>query len=107
MNFFETELKKGKFMIPECISCNEVIWPPSDYCNLCFKKVKWRQSNGVGNVLEFSRKDNTFFCLAQFENKIRILGTLRSTTEPKIGQKVKLESCNVNGQNYRFSMVLI
>ena len=72
-----------------------IIWPPNEYCNHCFEKVNWKKSEGVGNIVEYSKKDETFFCLAEFENKIRIMGKLIVNSEnPKVGKKVKLDSCD-------------
>ena len=108
MSVFETELKNGNFVIPECPACNEVIWPPSDYCSLCFGELRWRKLNRVGKILEFSRKDDTFFGLVEFEKKIRIIGTIITEQKrPDIGKMVKLDSCSRNGQNYSFNFVLI
>jgi len=39
MNKFETELKAGNFVTSECSYCNRIVWPPSDYCDNCFKDV--------------------------------------------------------------------
>lgn len=108
MNIFESELKSGKFVIPECPSCKVVIWPPSNFCSNCLGKVKWRKSNGIGKILEYSKKDDAYFCLAEFENKIRIMGLLKiHSNQPKVGGKVKLESCRMDGKNYNFLMVLV
>ena len=35
MNKFENELKNGNFVISECTTCNQVVWPASDFCNIC------------------------------------------------------------------------
>jgi uncharacterized OB-fold protein len=108
MNFFESELKKGNFMIPECLKCNDVIWPQSDYCSHCFSKISWRKSDGVGTILEFSKNKDNFFCLVEFDKKIRILGTLGVNSKPpEIHKKVKLENCKMDGKNYNFSLIMI
>lgn len=108
MSIFEVELKKGKFVIPECLTCKDVVWPPSDYCSLCFGKVNWRKSDGVGKILEYSKKGEIFFCVAEFEKKIRIIGTLQIySNQPEIGKKVKLDTCGVDGRNYNFTMTLV
>ncbi len=108
MNIFETELKKGNFVIGECPKCKMVIWPPSDYCSKCFENVKWKNSNSIGKLIEFSKKDNAYFCITEFEEKIRIMGSLRNIEhEPKIGQKVKLERCSMTDNNYNFELSLV
>ena len=108
MNNFEAELKKGKFMIPECLKCNEVVWPPSDYCNNCFGKINLRESNGIGTILEFSKNNDMFFCLVEFEKKIRVLSTLKENSrQPEINKQVKLENCKIDGKNYYFSVSML
>ncbi len=50
MNKFESELKKGNFIISECINCKEIVWPASNYCNKCFGHVKWRKPSEIGKL---------------------------------------------------------
>jgi len=108
MSFFETQLKKGNFVIPQCPSCKELIWPPSEYCSLCFGKLKWKKADRIGKILEFSKKDDIFFCLAEFEKKIRVISTLQVfLKQPEIGKKVKLDSCKIDGENYKFTMTMV
>ena len=108
MNKFEEELKHGRFVISECSKCKKIVWPPSNYCNKCFEEVNWRNTLTTGKLIEFSKKENTYFGLAEFEEKIRIIGTIKSgKNEPKEGQKVKLESCSKKENNYDFVMSLI
>ncbi len=107
-SIFESELKKGEFIIPECPACMHVVWPPSDYCSLCFGKVNWRKSERIGNILEYSKKGDIFFCLAEFEKKIRIIGSLQvDSKQPEIGKMVKLETLGIDGTTYNFTMSLI
>jgi uncharacterized OB-fold protein len=95
MNQFENELKNGKFVCSECITCNKLVWPPSNFCNVCFSKVKWRPVSKKGKLIEFSKKDNTIFCIAEFENAIRIMGELEIGLKvPLIGQDLELVKCN-------------
>ena len=103
MNRFETELKKGNFLVGKCPSCNLVVWPPSDFCNKCFEPVKWKNSQVNGKLIEFSIKEGKYFCLAEFEGAIKIMGKLNpENSEPFVGQKVKLDSCSLNNGNYNF-----
>src|SRR6266849_6117472 len=95
MNQFENELKNGRFVCSECPKCNKLVWPPSDFCNVCFSKVKWRQVSKKGRLVEFSRKDNTIFCIAEFENTVRIMGELEIGLKvPLVGQDLDLVKCN-------------
>ena len=108
MSFFETQLAEGNFVISECTSCSRVVWPPSDYCNNCLGKVNWKKSNRTGKIIEFSKKDNDFFCLAEFEKNIRIIGKLKANSHsPEVGKEVILESCRLNENVYQFTMKLI
>ena len=103
MNKFENELEKGNFITSECSNCKEIVWPPSDFCSKCFRDVTWRNVLKKGKLIEFSKKDGKGFCIAEFENKIRILSTLIHSefNKPKIGQKLILENCGIkNGQYY-------
>lgn len=88
---FESELKKGKFLVGECTKCKKVTWPPNDFCSTCFGNLNWRQVKEPGIVIEYSSKDGKVFCLAEFEGVIRVLGVLLGT--PKIGQRVRIGGC--------------
>ena len=100
MNKFETELKAGNFVTSECSYCNKIVWPPSDYCDSCFKKVSWRKVSENGTIIELSRKENDIFCITEFENKIRVMGKLDAKIHMvKPGQAVKLTKCLFNDKN--------
>ena len=95
MNQFENELKDGRFVCSECTNCNHLVWPPSDFCNICFSKVRWRQVSRSGKLIEFTNKDGVIFCIAEFENTIRIMGELETGIKiPSIGQDLDLVQCN-------------
>ena len=95
MTTFENELKNGKFVCSECIKCNKLVWPPSDLCSNCFAKVRWRQVSTVATLVEFSKKDNTIFCIAEFEGAIRVMGSLETKSEEiSIGQELILAKCD-------------
>ena len=103
MNKFETELKIGNFVTSECHYCNRVVWPPSDYCDNCFKEVNWRKVSKNGTIIELSKKENEVFCISEFENKIRIMGKLDAEIDMvKPGQTVRLRKCLFNGKNRFF-----
>jgi len=97
MTPFEEELKKGKFVCGECQNCKKLVWPPSNYCNRCFKQVTWRSVSQTAKLIEFSKKDDVIFCIAEFENEIRVMGSLQTDTKPVIGQDLKLIKCSYNG----------
>ena len=103
---FETELKKGLFMLGKCPKCDKVTWPPSDCCNICFGELKWEESSYKGKLIEKKKKNDENFCLAAIDG-VRIMGTLIvNSTKPEIGSKIKLEKCGVKNGNYSFVMRL-
>ena len=103
MNKFETELKSGNFVTSECTYCNKIVWPPSDYCDRCFKEVNWRKISKNGTIIELSRKDDNVFCITEFENKIRVMGKLNAEIHmTKPGQTVKLTKCLLDDKNSFF-----
>lgn len=106
MNFI-SELEKGRFVIAECSQCQNVVWPPSDFCDSCLGDVNWREGNNVGKIIQYSKKGEKTFCLAEFENKIRIIGTLMQNCIPKIGGQVRLDKCNLQNGNYSFMISLV
>ena len=103
MNKFETELKAGNFVTSECTNCNKIVWPPSDYCDNCFKEVNWRKVSTNGTIIELSKQEDDVFCITEFENKIRVMGKLDAEIHmAKPGQIVKLTKCSFNDKNAFF-----
>lgn len=102
---FEEELLKGNFVICECKKCETIVWPPSDTCNVCFNHVIWRSASKIGKIIEFSKKEDSFFCIGEFENKIRILGTLDMKKSPNNGMSIRLTYCGIKDGNYAFTFV--
>jgi hypothetical protein len=94
MKEFEDTHDEENFVCNECQRCNKLVWPPSNYCNRCFGEVTWRSVSSMGKVIEFSRKDDVVFCIAEFENEIRLMGSLECDIMPLIGQSVKLIKYN-------------
>jgi len=91
---FESEIKKGSFMISECNDCKKIVWPSSEFCNHCFKETIWRKSTGMGKILEFSKKGDVYFCLIEMENSIKFVGELIIGI-PKIGDSVSIAECGM------------
>ena len=106
MNFV-SELEKGKFVIAECSQCQNVVWPPSDFCDNCLGEVNWHEGNNVGKIIQFSKKGEKTFCVAEFENKIRIIGTVKQKGTPKIGDQIKLDKCFLQNGSYSFMISLV
>ena len=107
MNTFENELKNGKFVCSECPKCNKLVWPPSDFCNVCFGNVKWKQISTRGKLVEFSKNDNVIFCIAEFENTIRVMGELETGIDiPYIGQELDLVKCDyLDKEKFFFKLI--
>lgn len=102
---FESELKKGNFVVSECKHCQKIVWPPSEFCNQCFREVSWKKGSNEGKIIEFSKQNNDYFCLIEIENSIKIIGKL-SYGIPKIGQNIKIEKCGVKDENHYFEILL-
>ena len=97
MTKFLEELKNGRFVCSECQKCKKLVWPANDYCNQCFGRTSWRSVSTIATLIEFSKKDDTIFCIAEFENALRIIGTLDAKYDKLvIGQKIKLVECSYN-----------
>mgnify|MGYP001208581320 CR=1 FL=1 len=96
MNKFESELKNGNFVVSECITCKQIVWPTSDFCNICYNTTKWRNANNIGKIIEFSKKNNSFFGLIEVEQNLRVMGKIVTDKIPEINQKVILKECSFN-----------
>ena len=104
---FESELKKGIFVIGKCPKCMKITWPPNDYCSECFEKLNWSESSYEGKLIEFTKKNNENFCIAEIDGGIRIMGKLIiNSSKPQIGSKIRLEKCGIKNKNYSFVMRL-
>lgn len=98
MTEFEDKNSERNFLCSECQRCNKLVWPPNNYCNKCFGEVTWRPVSSMGKVIEFSKKNDDVFCIAEFENEIRIMGSLECSVMPLIGQSVKLIKYDSGGE---------
>ncbi len=97
---FESELLKGKFCIPECMICKKIVWPPAEFCNHCFGQVSLKKGDFEGKIIEFSRQNEVYFCLVEFEKTIRVMAKILQI--PEIGQIVKISKCGILNGNYFF-----
>lgn len=100
---FESKLNKGKFCIPECVECKKIVWPPSDICNHCFGNVHLKEGDFEGKIMEFSRQNEQYFCMVEFENTIRIIANILEP--PEIGKSVKISKCGIIDGNYSFQVI--
>ena len=61
-----------------------------------------------GKLLEFSKKDDIVFGIGEFEEKIRIVGTINTNSKnPKEGDKIRLTDYEISNGKQKFSMDLI
>jgi uncharacterized OB-fold protein len=90
---FESELKNGKFVVGQCIKCRNTNWPPNNFCNNCFGDLTWRQIKEPGILIEWSSKNNQIFGIVEFENSIRVIGTITNDTNLKTGEKMTISNC--------------
>ena len=97
MTKFEQELKNNNFSCSYCTKCNKPVWPPNDFCNRCFNTVIWRPVPRSAKLIEFSSKNNEFFCIAEFEDGIRVMGKIENASGLKIGQSLSLVKCDYDG----------
>jgi uncharacterized protein len=93
MNKFEQELKNNNFVCSRCTRCNKTVWPPSDLCNKCFGNVVWEPVPRNARLVEFSRKNGEYFCMAEFDGGIRVMGTVESASILHVGQSLILLRC--------------
>lgn len=100
---FESELKKGNLTVSRCSSCKITVWPPSGFCNKCLKETVWEKGPTEGVVLEFSKKDDEYFCVVEMEKSFRILGKIKCGI-PRIGQRIRLQKCGIKDGSYFFEM---
>jgi len=99
---FESKLSNGQFLIPECTECKKIVWPPLEFCNHCFGIVTLKDGNFEGKIIEFSRQNDQYFCMVEFEGVIRIMAKMLKI--PTIGQTVKILKCGINNANYFFQV---
>jgi uncharacterized OB-fold protein len=104
LTFFEEQLEQGIFQICYCEKCNHAIWPPKEICHLCHEETKWKESMNRGTIIEFSKKDSVYFGLIEIDDEIKILGEILSSTEPEIGQRVKMAASFQNKPKYSFTV---
>ena len=102
MTFFEDQLEQGIFEICYCKNCNNTIWPPKEICQMCHGEINWKASMNVGKIVEFSKKESKYFGLIEIDDGIRILGDISCSSEPKIGQSVKMNVSFHNKPHYSF-----
>ena len=99
---FESKLSSGEFLIPKCNKCKKIVWPPTEYCDYCFSTTYLEKGDFEGKIIEFSRQNDQYFCIVEFEDTIRIMANIVKT--PKIGQTVKILKCGIKEKSYFFQV---
>ena len=49
---------------------------PKEICHICHGKTDWRKSTNLGKIIEFSKRESTYFGLIEIDDGIRILGNI-------------------------------
>ena len=102
MTFFEDQLEEGIFQICYCKNCNDTIWPPKEICHRCHNRTDWKKSTNLGKIMEFSKRESTYFGLIEIDDGIRVLGNIVSASIPEIGQLVRMTVSFGSKPNYSF-----
>lgn len=107
MQKFTESLKMGKLVTSKCLSCKNLIWPPSNICPKCLvSKIEWIDVDTKGKLLEFSESfmaKSSIFGIVELHENIRLLGKIISDnpSELKKGMNVKLIRCGIeNNEAY-------
>ena len=99
---FEESLSRGEFLIPKCRQCKKIVWPPSDYCDHCFGRIELKKQDFEARIVEFSKKDNDYFCLVEIENSFKIIA--KASKIPTIGKREFLSKCGITDGDYFFEI---
>ena len=99
---FEAKLNQGIFCIPKCDKCKKIVWPVSEFCDQCFGGVSVYEVDYDGRIIEFSSKNERYFCIVEIEKTFRIIATSLET--PEIGQSVKITKCGISQGSYFFDI---
>ncbi|MDC0187007.1 hypothetical protein OAJ08_02335 [Candidatus Nitrosopelagicus sp.] len=79
-----------------------MIWPPKEICHICHSRTDWKKSRNFGKILEFSKKESTYFGLIEIDEGIRVLGDISSISIPEIGQSVRMSVSFNSKPHYSF-----
>ena len=100
---FEEELTKGNFTIPECLSCKKIIWPPAEFCNVCYNETSLKTGQFTGKIIEYSKQNEEYFCMVEFLDSFRLMA--KTNDKPEIGKIVKITKCGILNGNYFFQII--
>jgi uncharacterized OB-fold protein len=104
MREFIESIKTGEFRIPVCNSCHARVWPPFQFCPVCYSPTSLEKVNAIGTLVEFSvshvKNRDGLFGVIDLDG-IRIVGSL-GETPVQVGQKMKLASCGIRDDGTPF-----
>jgi uncharacterized OB-fold protein len=100
---FEDELTKGNFTIPECSSCKKIIWPPTEFCDVCHNKTCLKTGQFTGKIIEYSKQNEEYFCMVEFLDSFRLIA--KKKDKPENGQIVKISKCGISEGSYFFQVI--
>jgi len=58
----------------------------------------------IGKIIEFSKKDSSYFGMIELNERIRIMGEIFSKNEPEIGQNVTMKASFDTRPHYSFTV---
>ncbi|WP_280219643.1 Zn-ribbon domain-containing OB-fold protein [Nocardia neocaledoniensis] len=93
---------EGRFVIPRCVECAELIWIPRSFCPRCMGKTEWVELSGRATIYSYTevhRGDGAYAATGPFvlayvelaERGIRIMTNIVDSPagELRIGQEVE------------------
>lgn len=101
---WQERLAQGVLVASACPKCKYKAWPPSKFCSQCLIHTEQKELDCHGTIIEYSKKDGEYFCLAEFGDTIRIIGSLKTDTTPKIGSIVTLDEAIMQDDAWSFKM---
>ena len=105
MNFDES-ISNGVFAIPWCSLCNTATWPPSESCHICHENITSKPSTGCGRIIEYSKDDQGYFCIVEFEPTVRIMCRILGKGIPECAYKERDPSLTAVHPNVAFDCIL-
>ncbi|RDJ31041.1 MAG: hypothetical protein DWQ18_04395 [Crenarchaeota archaeon] len=93
-----------EFMVSECIKCKKINWPSLKFCKNCLSSNTLRKGNNIGRIIEYSKNDQGYFGIVEFEGQIRLICYFNQINNPKINQEVILQKIKKNKSNYSFEV---
>ena len=100
---FEDELTKGNFTIPECLSCKKIIWPPAEFCDVCYNETRLKSGEFSGKIIEYSKQNDEYFCMVEFLDAFRLIAKMKE--KPENGQIVKILKCGISNGTHFFEII--